>query len=70
MDLDAEIAKCDRKLDVANLAADKLRKQMAVPDYETAVPENVRILNAERLKTYEAEIDTLNLAKESFAKLK
>ncbi|KAL5480308.1 VAS1 [Sanghuangporus weigelae] len=70
VDLDAEIAKIDKKLDVTNLAADKLRKQMAGPDYETAVPENVRVTNAERLKTCEAEIVTLKLSKESFAKLK
>ena len=43
---------------------------MAVPDYETTVPENVRAANAERLKTYEVEIEALKLSKESFAKLK
>ncbi|KAL5522197.1 VAS1 [Sanghuangporus sanghuang] len=69
VDLDAEIAKIDKRLDVANLAADKLRKQTAVPDYEAAVPENVRTANAEKLKTYEAEIEALKVSKESFANL-
>lgn len=48
VDLDAEIAKCDKKLDVAQLSADKIRKIISQADYETTVPENVRTVNAEK----------------------
>jgi valyl-tRNA synthetase len=70
VDLDAEIAKCDKKLDVARLSAEKQRKIAAVPDYESTVPEAVRMANADKLKTLDAEIANLELSKESFAKLK
>ena len=50
MDLDAEIGKCNKKLDVARMNADKIRKIVSVPDYETTVPENVREANAEKVR--------------------
>lgn len=49
MDLDAEILKCEKKLDVATLNADKLRKVEMQPEYETTVPETVRLANAEKV---------------------
>ena len=51
MDLDKEIAKCTAKLTIANANADKLRKAQAQENYETAVPEPVRISNAEKVRT-------------------
>ena len=50
MDLDAEIGKCSKKLDVARMNADKIRKIVSVPDYETTIPENVREVNAEKVR--------------------
>ena len=50
IDLDAEIVKCDKKLDVARMNAEKLRKIEAQPEYETTVPENVRAANAEKVR--------------------
>ncbi|KAH8113121.1 tRNA synthetases class I-domain-containing protein [Phellopilus nigrolimitatus] len=70
VDLDAEIAKCEKKLAVARLAADKLRTLAAVADYEATVPAGVRAGNAEKLRTHEAEIANLELSKASFAELK
>ena len=52
VDLDAEIIKCDKKLDVARMAADKLRKTQAQPEYESTVPENVRTTNEEKVRLY------------------
>lgn len=49
VDLDAEIAKCDKKLDLARINLDKLRKTEAQADYETTVPELVRVTNAEKV---------------------
>ena len=70
MDLDAEIAKCDKKLDIAKLNLEKLKKAMGVPDYEGSVPEAVRTGNEEKLKTIGAEMANLELSKDSFAKLR
>lgn len=49
VDLDSEIAKCDKKLSLATLNADKLRKIEAQPDYETVIPETVRAANSDKV---------------------
>ncbi len=50
VDLDAEIAKCEKKLQLARLNLDKVRKVEAQPDYVETVPENVRIINEDRVR--------------------
>ncbi len=50
IDLDAEIAKCEKKLQLARLNLDKVRKVEAQPDYEETVPENVRSTNEDRVR--------------------
>ena len=49
VDLDTEIAKIDKKLDLARLNIDKVRKLEAQPEYESTVPENVRLINEEKV---------------------
>lgn len=51
IDLDAEIAKCEKKLDLAKLSADKMRKVMAQPGYEQNIPEDVRANNLETVRS-------------------
>jgi len=70
VDLDAEIAKCEKKLQLAQLNLDKVRKVEAQVDYVETVPANVRLINEDRRKTLEAEVTSLELSKETFAKLK
>lgn len=70
IDLDAEIAKCEKKFQLARLNLDKVRKVEAQPDYVETVPENVRSMNEDRRKTLEAEVSTLEASKEMFARLK
>ncbi|PFH46539.1 hypothetical protein AMATHDRAFT_69603 [Amanita thiersii Skay4041] len=70
VDLDAEIGKCDKKLDLAKLNLSKVIKAESQSDYMVAVPENVRLANEDKRKTLEAEIATLEMSKEAFAKLK
>ncbi|KAG6890754.1 hypothetical protein C0992_012726 [Termitomyces sp. T32_za158] len=70
VDLDVEIAKCDKKLDLARLNLQKVIKVESQADYAETVPENVRLANEEKRKTLEAEISTLELSKEMFTKLK
>ena len=49
VDLDTEIAKIDKKLDLVRLNIDKVRKLEAQPEYESTVPENVRLINEEKV---------------------
>ena len=49
VDLDVEIAKCDKKLDLAKMSLDKILKVEAQADYETTIPENVRLANEEKV---------------------
>ena len=51
------------------LAHQKIVKTESQADYEQNVPENVRTANADKRKTLEAEIATLELSKEMFANL-
>ncbi|KAF9650388.1 hypothetical protein BDM02DRAFT_3185428 [Thelephora ganbajun] len=69
IDFDVEIAKCEKKLDLARLNLEKIRKVESQPDYEETVPENVRLINADKRITLEAEIATLEVSKEMFEKL-
>ncbi|KAF9005426.1 tRNA synthetases class I-domain-containing protein [Cyathus striatus] len=66
VDLDVEIGKCDKKLDLARLNLSKVAKVESQPDYETTVPENVRQANADKRETLEAEIATLELSRDMF----
>jgi len=70
VDLDAEIAKAQKKLDLAESNASKVRKLQSQVDYETAIPEQVREGNAEKLRTLLAEIVTLQQSKDMFTALK
>jgi len=49
VDLDVEIAKCEKKLDVVRMNLAKVQKVEAQPDYATTVPENVRLANEEKV---------------------
>ncbi|KAI0031097.1 tRNA synthetases class I-domain-containing protein [Vararia minispora EC-137] len=70
VDLEAEIAKAEKKLGFAQLNLDKILRIESQADYESTVPVNVRLANEEKRKTYEAEVATLTQSKENFAKLK
>ncbi|THV07564.1 hypothetical protein K435DRAFT_959639 [Dendrothele bispora CBS 962.96] len=70
VDLDVEIAKCEKKLDVARINLAKITKLESQEDYTSTVPENVRQANTERRKTLEVEIATLESSKAMFADLK
>ncbi|KAK7463838.1 valine--tRNA ligase [Stygiomarasmius scandens] len=70
VDLDVEIAKCEKKLDVARINLAKITKLESQEDYSSTVPENVRQANEEKRKTLEVEIATLESSKAMFADLK
>ncbi|KAJ7684786.1 tRNA synthetases class I-domain-containing protein [Mycena polygramma] len=70
VDLDVEIAKCDKKLNFSKINLQKMIKLESQPDYAETVPENVRLANSEKRKTLEAEISTMELSKNMFVKLK
>jgi valyl-tRNA synthetase len=50
VDLDAEVSKLEKKLGLAQMSADKIRKLQEQPDYEKNLPENVRESNAEKVR--------------------
>jgi valyl-tRNA synthetase len=51
VDLDAEIRKCDKKLSLAQLNLEKLRKIESQPNYEDTIPAGVRVSNEEKVRT-------------------
>jgi valyl-tRNA synthetase len=51
VDLDLEIGKCDKKLKLARLNADKIAKAERQPDYTITVPINVQKANQERVRS-------------------
>lgn len=50
MDLDAEIDKSDKKLGLAILNLEKLKKIELQPNYEDTIPPNVRMSNKEKVR--------------------
>jgi hypothetical protein len=50
VDLKAELTKCDKKLDLARLNLDKIRKVESQADYEETVPANVRLINEDKVR--------------------
>lgn len=58
MDLDVEISKCDKKLDLAKLNLQKIVKVESQADYEDTVPANVRLVNEEKVSL--SDIKSLN----------
>jgi hypothetical protein len=49
IDFDIEIAKCEKKLNLARLNLEKIRKVESQPDYEATVPQNVRLINEDKV---------------------
>lgn len=49
VDLDLEIAKCGKKLDLAQLNLDKIVKIESQPNYEETIPANVRLANEDKV---------------------
>jgi valyl-tRNA synthetase len=49
IDFGVEIAKCEKKLNLARLNLEKIWKIESQPDYEEAVPENVRLINEDKV---------------------
>lgn len=49
MDLDKEINKCEKKLDLARLNLQKIVKFESQPEYEETVPANVRTANDDKV---------------------
>lgn len=50
--MDIEIVKNEKKLNVAKLALDKVKKAEAVPNYEEIVPVETRDFNTERVSNF------------------
>ena len=49
MNLEVEVAKCDKKIDLVRFNLEKLYKVISQPDYQTTVPEAVQLSNEEKV---------------------
>lgn len=63
VDLDAEIAKCDKKLTLARLNLEKIMKIISQPDYAETVPSVVQITNDEKVMLLSFDRQIQNVAK-------
>jgi len=59
IDITKEVEKLKKKSDSLYQTVDKLQKAMSVTDYQTKVPEDVKIANTEKLKQSQDELDRL-----------
>lgn len=59
IDTSKEVEKLKKKRDLLTQTVEKLNKAMSVADYETKVPEDVRILNKDKLKQSQDELERL-----------
>jgi len=50
IDFDVEIAKCEKKLNLTRLNLEKVRKVESQAGYEETVPENVRLINEDKVR--------------------
>ncbi|KAL4071956.1 tRNA synthetases class I-domain-containing protein [Scleroderma yunnanense] len=69
VNIEVEVAKCDKKLTAVNLSLEKLLKVMSQPDYQESVPAAVQLANDEKQRTLEAEISALQQSRVMFLKL-
>ncbi|KAJ7490033.1 tRNA synthetases class I-domain-containing protein [Mycena galericulata] len=69
VDLNTEIAKYEKKLQMSRTNLEKITRIESQGDYQETVPANVRMTNEERRKTLEAEISTLQMSKNIFVNL-
>ena len=58
IDCKEEIKRLEREVDRLTPQIEQYRKKMSIEGYEQKVPENVRILNQEKLASYESELKT------------
>lgn len=49
VNLEAEVAKCDKKIGLARLNLEKLYKVISQPNYQTTLPEAVQLSNEEKV---------------------
>ncbi|KAG6331734.1 hypothetical protein ID866_7353 [Astraeus odoratus] len=69
VDLEAEIARCNKKISTVTVNIEKILKIMSQPDYQESVPVVVQQANEEKRRTLEAEIAVLQQSREMFLKM-
>lgn len=67
--IEDEIKKIMKSIAEKQKPIDTLKKKLSAKDYETKVPEDVRIKEKEKLELYEAEIKTLQTNVDTFQKM-
>jgi len=69
INVQGEIARLQKKIEENEKLIEGVKKKMNVPDYDTKVPEKVKIQNQEKLDAYSNDNAKLNEALEGFKKL-
>lgn len=67
--IEDEIKKISKSIAEKQKVIDNLKKKVDAKDYETKVPEDVRIKEREKLELYEAEMKTLQANIDTFQKM-
>ena len=66
IDVGSEIGRLTKEKERLELSIDTYAKKVNVPNYETKVPESVRVINAEKTSSFELELEATIRAIESF----
>lgn len=66
LDIELEIGRLTKEIERLTPLIDGYRRKMAASDYETKVPENVRLINTEKCSSYEAEMQATIDAKTTY----
>ncbi|KAJ2889889.1 valine--tRNA ligase, partial [Coemansia aciculifera] len=70
IDIDQEVSKIEKKVAKTTGLKDGLVAKTKIPNYESTVPDEVRETTASKISDYEAEINILQKAIETFLTLK
>jgi valyl-tRNA synthetase len=70
IDIDTEIARLTKDIERLTPMISTYERKIIAKDYDTKVPEDVRKANAEKLSSYQTELDETNRAMEIFSSMK
>jgi valyl-tRNA synthetase len=66
INVEDEIARLSKELKKLTPQVEQYRKKMSIPNYKDKVPEEVQQINAQKLSSYESELETVAAAMKSF----
>ena len=70
IDISSEIVRLNKERERLELSIDTYAKKISVSNYETKVPESIRIVNSEKISSFELELEATIKAISSFELMK